>query len=165
MKNIKAHRIFIGLALAGIFILFIFTILTKHSLGNDPDLKGNIKNFYDYNFYLTYGNYIVYFILLFVANIMFIQHRYWDTFIWAGIIFTSYTLIDWWWLSEIIFHYKKTNELWMGEFNLSPMMGILIALLGLAIAIGNYLLLKRIVKEKHISSIEEMEKQQKNIPN
>jgi hypothetical protein len=78
---------------------------------------------------------------------MFIRSRYWDTFIWTGITFSAFTLTDWWWLSEMVFQYKIINNLSEGESNRDPIIGVLIAMMGLATAIGNYYLLKRIFKE------------------
>lgn len=148
MQNIRSHRIFFVLALAGILVLSIFVFFTKHQLSADSSAKVNVELFYHNQHNLTTINTILFVILLFVGNIMFIRSRYWDTFIWAGIIFTTFTLIDWWWLSEIVFQYKIINNLIEGESNPYPIMGILVALLGLGIAIGNYYLLKRIFKEK-----------------
>lgn len=148
MKNIKSHHIFFGLAFIGILVLTILVFLTKHQLSSDTNPKVNVELFYHYNHYLTNCNTLVFVILLFAANIIFIRQRYWDTFIWAGIIFLGFTLIDWWWLSELVFHYKKSNELWEGESNLGPFIGIIISILGLFIAVLNYFILKRFYKEK-----------------
>lgn len=148
MKNIKSHSIFFALALAGILVLSILIFLTKHQLASDTNPKINVELFYHYNHYLTNCNTLIFVILLFVANIMFIRQRYWDTFIWTGIIFLTFTLIDWWWLSEMVFHYKKSNNLWEGESNLVPFAGIFLALFGLAVVTFNYFILKRIYKEK-----------------
>ena len=150
MNRIKSHTIFFGLALAGIAFLLIYTWLTAGPLNDNEAAKENVILFYHYNSFVTTGNYFLYLILLFVANIMYIRQRYWDTFIWAGIIFAAFTLVDWWWLGEKVFVYKKMNELWLGETNLGPFIGIMIALFGLGLAIANYMLLKRIVKEKNI---------------
>jgi len=150
MKQIKAHSIFFGLALGGILILFLFTYLAQQALINSVNARENVISFYKYNRYLTIGTFVVYFVLLLVANLMYIKQRYWDTFIWAAIIFSAFTIIDWWWLSETIFRYKKMNDLWLGEFSIGPFVGVMIALFGIVIAIGNYALLKRFVKEKNI---------------
>lgn len=153
MKNIKSHSIFLGLALVGIFLLSILVFLSKYQLTSENSPKTNVELFYDYNHNLTVANNIIFIILLFVANLMFIGKRYWDTFIWIGIIFLTFTLLDWWWLSEMVFHYKKSNNLWEGESNLAPFAGIFIALLGFAVTTFNYLILKRIFKEKEIKPI------------
>lgn len=150
MKQIKSHTLFFSLALAGILVLFIFSYLAQHALITGQIPKENVIRFYTYNRYLTIGNFLIYFILLFVANLMYIKQRYWDTFIWSAVIFMSFTLIDWWWLGETIFRYKKNNELWLGEFSLGPFVGIMISLFGLVIALGNYALLKRFVKDKNL---------------
>lgn len=150
MKQIKAHSLFFGLALGGILILFIFTYLAQHSLINGLNAKENVIAFYKYNRYLTIGTFLVYLVLLLVANLMYIKQRYWDTFIWAALIFMTFAIIDWWWLSQTIFQYKKLHDLWLGEFSIGPFVGVMIALFGAVIAIGNYALLKRFVKEKNI---------------
>lgn len=148
MKNIKSHSIFFGLALAGILVLSILVFLTKHQLSAETSPKVNVELFYYYYHNLTTANNLIFIILLFAANLIFIAKRYWDTFIWTGIIFLTFTLLDWWWLSEIVFHYKKSNDLWEGESNLGPFAGIFIALFGLAVTTLNYFILKRIYKEK-----------------
>ncbi len=148
MKNIRSRTIFLALALAGICLLFIFSYLTYRSLIMGSYAKENVTQFYNNNRYLTNANNLVFIILLFVSNILFIRHRYWDTFIWTGLIFFTFALIDWWWLSEIVFHYKKKNDLLEGESNLMPFFGIAIALFVMGLTIGNYLLLKLLVKEK-----------------
>ena len=150
MQKLRSHTIFFGLALAGIFILFVFTYLAQRPLNLDGNAKETVQKVYHFNKYLSIGNFIVFVILLFVSNIMYITQRYWDTFIWAGLIFSSYTLIDWWWLGEKLFHYRKANDLWLGESSLGPFVGIMIALFGLAVAVGNYFLLKRLVNEKDL---------------
>ena len=47
----------------------------------------------------------------------------------------------------MVFQYKIINNLSEGESNRDPIIGVLIAMMGLATAIGNYYLLKRIFKE------------------
>jgi len=148
MNYFKSRKLFFSLALIGILVLLIFVTLTKNQLLSEENAKLNVEEFNFYNHYLTTGNFIVYLILLFIANFMFIKVRYWDTFIWAGVIFLTFTLIDWFWLSEMVFHYRKSNTLWLGESNLRPFVGILIALAGLVVAILNYVLLKKIFTEK-----------------
>ncbi len=148
MQKIKSHTIFFGLAFTGILVLSIFIFLTKHQLSAETSAKVNVELFYHNQHNLTMANAILFVILLFVANFMFIRSRYWDTFIWTGIIFSAFTLIDWWWLSEMVFQYKIINNLSEGESNPYPIMGVLVSLMGLAIAIGNYYLLKRIFKER-----------------
>ena len=100
---------------------------------------------------------------------MYIRQRYWDTFLWAGLIFVAFTFVDWWWLMNEIADYKKANDLSFGEPGLGLFTSIMIALFGLIIAIGNYLLLKRLVKEKNIEPLmeentEEIKKDNKKIP-
>ena len=153
MKSIKSHRIFVGFAVTGILILSILIYLSNRQLTLDINAKEALIKAYRHNKNLTIANFIIYFILLFISNIMYIKEKYWDTFIWAGLIFSTFTILDWWWLGEKIFHYKKANDLWLGEFSLGPIMGIIMALFGLSIAIGNYMLLKRLVKEKNLESI------------
>ncbi|MFM9945395.1 MAG: hypothetical protein ACKVQB_09215 [Bacteroidia bacterium] len=155
MQKLRSHTIFFILALVGILILFIYTYLAQRPLSLDGNARETVQKAYHFNKNLTIGNFIVYVILLFVSNIMYIRQRYWDTFIWAGLIFSTFTLLDWWWLSEMVFHYKKTNDLWEGESNLYPFFGIIIALFGLFIAVLNYLSLKRIYKEKDVKSGEQ----------
>lgn len=158
MKQVRAHSIFFALAILGILILFLFTYLAQRSLINGTDAKENVMAFYKYKRYLTVGNFFVYFILLFVSNLMYIKQRYWDTFIWAAIVFISFTIIDWWWLNDTIVAYKKANDLWLNEYSVGIFVGIMFAIFGLVIALGNYALLKRFVKDKNIPaspSIEE----------
>ena len=128
--------------------------LTKHQLSGDSSAKINSELFYLRYHDVTIANIIIFVILLFVSNIMFIRQRYWDTFIWTGIIFLIFTLIDWWWLSNIIFEYKTINNLSEGESNFYPIIGVLIGLLGLGISIGNYYLLKQLFREKEDKSAE-----------
>jgi hypothetical protein len=154
MKALKSHRLFIGFALTGVFILCVLTYLTQRPLILNDNARETLQKVYHNNRNLTIVNFVTYFILLFISNIMYIRERYWDTFIWAGLIFSTFTLIDWWWLGEKIFHYKKSNDLWMGEFSLGPLMGIILAIFGLTIAIGNYMLLKRLIKEKDLQPLE-----------
>ena len=163
MKNIRSHTVFFVLALAGIMVLTAFAYYTYRPITIGPYPKENIEKFNQHKNYLTIGNFIVYFILLFVANIMYIRRRYWDTFIWAGLIFATYAIIDWWWLGEKLFQYKEANDLGFGESKLGPFVGVMIALFGLALAIGNYLLLKRLVKEKNIKPIEQDLKGEKHL--
>src|SRR5688500_9763555 len=98
MKNIRSHTVFFVLALAGIIALSAFVYYTYRTITIGAYPKENIEKFNQHKNYLTIGNFIVYFILLFVANIMYIRRRYWDTFIWAGLIFSTYAIVDWWWL-------------------------------------------------------------------
>lgn len=162
LKKIKSHSIFWGIAITGILILSIFTYLSKNAILSEDDAAENVKNFYSYYHNLTKGNFIIFALLLFISNIMYVRQKYWDTFIWTGIIFFVFTLIDWWWLSEMVFHYKKTNKLWDGGSNLGPIVGIVISLLGMAITIINYYVLKIFVKDKPNS--EQEKNSQPNIP-
>lgn len=150
MKSVRSHTIFFALAILGILILSVFAYLAQRSLTNGIDAKENIMTFYKYNRYLTFGTFLVYFTLLFVANLMYIKQRYWDTFIWAAIVFITFTIIDWMWLNAKIVEYRKANELWLNEYDIALFVGIMFAIFGLAIALGNYALLKRFFKEKNI---------------
>jgi uncharacterized membrane protein YGL010W len=161
MKNIKSHTVFFSLALIGLAVLLIFVYLAKRELNSYNLPNEKITQFYKYKNYLTIGNFIVFLFLLFTANIMYIRQRYWDTFIWAGIIFVSFALIDWWWLGNMIFEFKKQNNIDFGELSIGPFVGIMIALFGLGLAIGNYMLLKRIVVEKKILPTETEEVEDK----
>jgi len=155
MKNIRSHSIFWGLAATGIFLLIIFSYLAQRALKVEgtPPAEALVK-FYKFNRYLTFGNIIIYILLLFVSTIIYIRQRYWDTFIWTGIIFVIFTLVDWWWLSNLAFHYRKAHNYLPGESNLYPIVGIFICLAGLGITIGNYLLLKKMIKEKKIDPLD-----------
>jgi len=155
MKNIRSHSVFFGLALAGIFVLIIFSYLTQRPLKVENAAEDALMKFYHYNRNLTIGTFIIFFILLFVSSIMYIRSRYWDTFIWTGLIFATFTLVDWWWLSDLAFLYRKEHNSLPGESNLYPLVGVLIALAGIGITIGNFLLLKKMVKEKHIPMAED----------
>lgn len=148
MKRIHSHTIFLALAIAGILLLSILTYLSYRAINTEGITKDNITRFYNINHYLTNSNTVIFIILLFVSSIMFIRQHYWDTFVWTGIIFFTFTLIDWWWLSELIFHYKKKNGFWEGETNLAPFLGVIIATFGLGAAISDYYILKLFYKDK-----------------
>jgi len=154
MKNIRSHTVFFSIAIIGILILLAFAYFAKRQLldYNTPNEK--VTQFFKYKNNLTIGNFIVFVFLLFAANIMYIRQRYWDTFLWAGIIFVSFALIDWWWLGNMIYDFKKENQIDFGELSIGPFVGVMIALFGLGLAIGNYMLLKQFVKEKKILPIE-----------
>lgn len=148
MKNLSSHKIFLSLAIIGILILAAISYLSVNALKNGTDAKINSINFYQFHNMLTKGNFLLFVILLFVSNIMYIRQKYWDTFIWTGLIFLAFTIIDWFWLSDMIFHYKKKNNLWQGETNLGYFVGFVFAFLSFGIIIFNYFILKVFVKEK-----------------
>ena len=150
MQKIRSYSLFFGVAFTGTILLILFVYLSQKQLLGTRTPRENVIHFYRWNKYLTIGNYIVYLLLLLMANIMYIRRRYWDTFIWAGIVFAVFALADWWWLGEAVFQYKKGNDLWLGEFSIGPFVGIMLALFGLLLAIGNHQLLKRLVRERNI---------------
>ena len=148
MEKLNSHKIFFGIAIIGIIMLSLFTYMAVNSLESSVDVKSNSLNFYKYYNLLTKGNFILFAILLLVANIMYIWQKFWDTFIWTGIIFLAFTIIDWFWLSEMIFHYKKKNHLWQGETNLGYIIGFLFAFLSFCVIVFNYLILKIMVRNR-----------------
>ena len=154
MKTISSHKIFFAIAFIGIIVLSSFTFLAVNSLKSLENAHTNSLNFQKYYGLLTKGYLILFAILLLVSNIMYIRNKVWATFIWTGIIFLAFTIIDWFWLSEMIFHYKKKNKLWEGESNLGYIVGFLFAFLSFCIIVFNYLTLKIfVINRKNKSKI------------
>ncbi|NUM31900.1 MAG: hypothetical protein HUU47_06200 [Bacteroidetes bacterium] len=148
MEKYKAHKIFFSIAFIGIAILAVLTYLSKNALVSDTNAAENLKNFNYYYNYLSDGNLILFAVLLFVSNILYISGRHWFTFICTGIILLFFNVIDWFWLSEMFFHYKKRNHLWQGETNLAYIVGFFFSILGLLIIVINYYILKLILRNK-----------------
>ena len=155
MFNLKSHNIFFAIAAIGIITLSLFTYLSVNALQSSTDPKSNSFSFYQFHELLTKGNFILFVVLLITSNIMYIRQKFWDPFIWTALIFITFTVIDWFWLSEMIFHYKKHNNLWQGETNLGYIIGFVFAFLAFVVVIINFLILKIFTKENknNISSI------------
>jgi hypothetical protein len=70
---------------------------------------------------------------------------------WAFIIalsfFSFFVLLDYIFIAEIFFHFKKQNELWKGEFSITALAGLLMCLVAALFVVANYwlngLLMKR----------------------
>lgn len=148
METVKSHKFFFGIAIIGIIILAVFSYLSKNALISNENAAENLKVFNNYYNYLSKGNLLLFVILLFVSNIMYLNGKYWDTFVWTGIIFLGFNIVDWFWLSDIYFHYKKSNQLWHGETDLSYIVGFFFTFLGFMLIILNLGILKIIVNRK-----------------
>ncbi len=145
--KLKLHSLFFGIAILAMTVALLYAYLASNTLSGTEDSKQNVKDFYQYKGYLSNTNYIGTALLLLFSNIIYARRKLKAPFVWTALFFVSLTLLSWWWLSEKVFDYTKTNDLWMGESNIGPVLGVFIALLGVGVVILNYWLLTKIFYE------------------
>ncbi|MCB9251434.1 MAG: hypothetical protein H6605_03155 [Flavobacteriales bacterium] len=141
MKNRKVYLI-VWVLIA--FIQLIFVYLANRVLENSVYTQENLKDFYHYHGLLTKSIFIGFLILWVYSNFLYFKHKIKDPFFYTLILLIVFTIIDWWWLSEKVYQYKKNHDLLLGESNLGPFIGVFIVLIGSLIIFGNLAMLKKL---------------------
>jgi len=134
-------------------ILFVamvfFAYISDAGLTKDILPVKGAENFNRNTHYLNMINIIGFFIMLIYSNIYYWKKRQGGLlFIVTFILSTLFTNLYYTYLSEVFFHYKKVNGLWEGGFSLAPFFGFIITACILALVATNYVVLKKLIKEK-----------------
>ena len=118
------NKIYLAVLGAAIVVMAILDYYANSWLGS-IGAPQTTKEFYEYYARLASNAlWISSFVLLLIANVLLWKTRrgwaMWTTFLY----FTIFTIIQYFWLDQSFFAFKKTNGLSLGTFSLNPIIGV-----------------------------------------
>lgn len=134
-------------------ILFVamvyFAYVADNCLTSTTDPTNAIAKFYKNTYYLNLINVVGFFVLLIYANFYYWKKKQGGLlFIVSFLISAVFTNLNYSYLYEAAFSYKKATGLWEGGFSLAPFFGFIITACILALVATNYIITKKLLKEK-----------------
>jgi hypothetical protein len=144
-KNIFFGFLMLAILVCGELAYLCFSILDR----SDLRIANRISDFMRYDNILINVIQISFIALLVLANWGYfyrLRLTKW-TFIIALGFFSSFILLDYIFIAETFFHFKKQNDLWKGEFSITALAGLLMCFVAALFVVANYwlngLLMKR----------------------
>ena len=133
----KIYLAFLGIASV---VMIFFTLYSQSWLTSIGDPKAAAEN---YNYWANLSWTFLWFssiVLLVFANILLWKtRRGWAMWTTLG-YFTVFTLINYFWVDQNYFAFKKTHGLWQGEFSLSAITGVVLVIAAAVIVFVNHFL-------------------------
>ena len=152
-------RIYLILLLLGIIFLFILSFISITSFTSHKVPDEVVENYLNYgNFYLIV-TILIFFVLLLLANIIYLNSRKLGYLIFSGAFFIVFIDIYFFFMQSVYVNYRIANEPPLKVQNpFATTAGLIFSLLTIVIICLNYFLLKKIVvkkiKEKKIDFVE-----------
>jgi TRAP-type mannitol/chloroaromatic compound transport system permease small subunit len=99
---------------------------------------------------LTFTSNLAFIALVSLANLTSIASKNvrWILYGFVFVFYAGFTVVDNFLLADVMFEYKKLNQLWKGEFNLSTLKGFLSLFICLALCIFNAFMIRYSLKAK-----------------
>jgi hypothetical protein len=153
-KNIFFGFLSVAILACGELVYMCFAILNRVNLR----VADRVADFIRFDNILINVIQISFIALLVLANWAYF-HRLrltkW-TFIIALSFFSFFVLLDYIFIAETFFHFKKQNDLWKGEFSITALAGLLMCFVAALFVVANYwlngLLMKRAEMRDTINS-------------
>jgi hypothetical protein len=146
-NNTSMTRTFLLLLAIGSILCAWYLIQSFDSLKNTQySINERVAQYTHYTKGLMRGTYIIAFLLLALANILYMRKVAFNkwAFIMTALFFAVFVSLDTMYLAEAYFHFKKNNGLWRGEFSISGFGGLIYSLMASALIGFNYWFLKSI---------------------
>lgn len=158
------NKIFLGvfaLAIIGLAILSFLSYNQLQSIGFAP--ANIVENFNSYHGIHWIYLWIASIVLLVFANVIMWTNRkafaLWLTFV----FFAVSILVNMWWLSNLLFNYKKQNGLWEGGFNASIIgAAFFIIIAGIGVFFNQFLTFR--LRDKMFNKAEAAKPQETDLP-
>jgi hypothetical protein len=141
-------RIFL---MAMMVLLVLLSVLSFHilrTLNSDDSPDTILYEYHTYDSILVMANPIGFVILLVLSNVSYVRQSRGFFFLVTFLIFAIFTMMDYAYISDTFFHFRKRNGMWKGEFSIAFLMGVILCVIAGAVALVNYLVLATIKKHK-----------------
>jgi hypothetical protein len=129
---------FIGLAALVLSYLCYVVVKALHS-GESTDTV--LYTYHTYDRIISLAVPAVFVLSLILSNIGFLKYQRGIFFLIPFIVFAAFTLLDYAYLSDEYFRFRKNAGLWKGEFSIAVLMGLFICFVAGSITVINYLIL------------------------
>jgi hypothetical protein len=143
------RKIYFGFLMLATLACGGFTYLCLSGLNrSDKQIAERVSDFMRYENILTSVIQISFIALLVLANWAFFNRLRLTK--WAFLIalsfFSFFVLLDYIFIAETFFHFKKKNDLWKGEFSVSGLAGLLFCFVAALFVVANYWLNELLMK-------------------
>jgi|688.fasta_scaffold487066_2 hypothetical protein len=147
----KATRnIFWIIFLSAVSICSYLSFKTIDAFGQIGEAEERLYVFQEYEMMLTFTSNLAFIALVSLANLTSIASKNvrWILYGFVFVFYAGFTVVDNFLLADVMFEYKKLNQLWKGEFNLSTLKGFLSLFICLALCIFNAFMIRYSLKAK-----------------
>ncbi len=143
------NKIYLAVFAVALVVMSFLTFYSHSWLGSIGDPKIT-KEFYEFYAGLSSTFYWVSSLtLLILANVLLWKtRRGWALWTTLG-FFTVFTIVQYFWLGQSFFAFKKSNGLWQGEFSLTPFVGVVLIIIAAGIFFFNHFLNLRLRERMH----------------
>jgi hypothetical protein len=153
-KNIFFGFLILATLVCGELAYLCFSVLNR----SDLRVADRVSDFLRYDNILISVIQISFIALLVLANWAYFRRlrlTKWVFLIALG-FFNFFILLDYIFISETFFHFKKQNDLWKGEFSITGLAGLLMCFVAALFVVANYwlngLLMKRAEMKRRIEA-------------
>ncbi len=141
----KLFIIIISTGFIALFALSHFALKPLYDAGIDPKMAAEeytrLSNWFDK------GTLVIYVLLIFISNLIYRNNGKGIYLFYGWVFFSVITMFSYAYMAEEYFHFKKNNDLWMGETSLSFLGGAFLCLIAATAAFINYAVLKRVIQK------------------
>ena len=134
-------KIFFVSAIILTVILSYLSYHTVDALKSADSLDITLYDYHTYDSFLVLANPVSFVLLLILSNIGYLKHQRGSFFLITFCIFAVFATIDYAYISDEFFRFRKRSGLWKGEFSLSFLMGLFLCVIAGALTLINYLIL------------------------
>lgn len=144
------RKLFLILLLIGIIVISIISYFNLSILIKPIESEVIVRKFQTFNKILSYSKVIFFFTLLILSNIIYLKNGKGSYFIISAIFFIGFTLLDYITIRGLYFSFLSERNFMFRSLSFSTIVGILVSILGAAISIAYYVLLRQHLKRKEI---------------